>query len=189
MVASEDLIGAVCAHLTSLAEHVASLSPSDHTVASPELGGSSIGQHVRHCLDHFLTLRAGLACGRFDYDERVRDTEVERDPVVAAELARRLAATLRAELDPVDIARRVLVRTASSPDGEVAWQVSSIGRELQFVVSHTVHHSAMIAASCRARGLHVAVGHGVAPSTLRHRSESAHAAAQDAPGGAAAASG
>ena len=47
--------------------------------------------------------------------------------------------------------------------------VGALGRELQFLVSHTVHHAAMIAASCRARGLPTADEYGVAPSTLRHR--------------------
>ena len=65
--------------------------------------------------------------------------------------------------------------TASSPDGAVAWQRSSLGRELQFVISHTVHHAAMIAVSCRARGLPTAEPLGVAAATLRHRRDSADA--------------
>ena len=73
----------------------------------------------------------------------------------------------------MDLGREVDVRTASSPDGAVAWQRSSVGRELQFLVSHTVHHSAMVAASCRVRGLPVSSDYGVAPSTQRHRAASA----------------
>ncbi|MFK7742207.1 MAG: DinB family protein [Planctomycetota bacterium] len=172
MAASEDLIGAACASLTTLAEHVSSLSPSEYTETAAELSGASIGMHVRHCLDHFAALRRGLPRGRVDYDERERAVSLECDRDCAARLARELAAKLRLALRDVRLEQPVLVRTASSPDGEVAWQPSSVGRELQFLVSHTVHHAAMIAASCRIRGLSVAEEHGVAPSTLRHRTSS-----------------
>jgi hypothetical protein len=50
-----------------------------------------------------------------------------------------------------------------------------LGRELQFVISHTVHHAAMIAANCRARGLPIAGPLGVAAATLRHRRDAADA--------------
>jgi len=165
----EDMTGAVCASLEALAAHVAALPADAYTEATPELAGSSIGMHVRHCLDHYATLLQGLRSGRFDYDDRQRAVDVECDRECAITLARSLSADLRATLDGMDLGGEVAVRTASSPDGEVAWQRSSVGRELQFLVSHTVHHSAMVAASCRVRGLPVSAEYGVAPSTLRHR--------------------
>ncbi|NIP97468.1 MAG: hypothetical protein GWO24_30170, partial [Akkermansiaceae bacterium] len=44
-----------------------------------------------------------------------------------------------------------------------------LGRELQFLVSHTVHHFAMIGGICRALGVALEDDFGVAPSTIRHR--------------------
>lgn len=173
MVASEDLTGAVCASLAGLAAHVEAVSAEAYREACVDLSGSTMGAHVRHCLDHFLTLARGLRTGRFDYDDRDRALDVECDRGCAAALARRLSAELRAGLRAADLRRPVDVRTASSPDGEVAWQRSSLGRELQFVIGHTVHHAAMIAASCRGRGLATAPPFGVAPSTLRHNADSA----------------
>jgi hypothetical protein len=46
---------------------------------------------------------------------------------------------------------------------------STIGRELQSLSSHTVHHFALIAMSLRAMGIPVEEDFGVAPSTLRYR--------------------
>src|SRR5690606_21063052 len=127
------------------------------------------GQHVRHCLDHYVTLASGLRHARFDYDDRERSSEVECNRDCAVALAQELLAELRAALAVVDLVTLVQVRTASSARGDVAWQRSSLGRELQFVVSHTTHHAAMVATSCRVRGLPIAPEHGVAASTLRHR--------------------
>lgn len=169
MVASEDLVGAVGASLANLADHIGLLSAKDYCEPAPELLGASIGQHVRHCLDHYQTLLGGLAEGRFDYDDRARSVDIECDHERARTQAQSLLAELTAALAGADLTRVVHVRTASSTDGEVSWQRSSLGRELQFVVSHSTHHAAMVAASCRVRGLPVTPEHGVAPSTLRHR--------------------
>ena len=143
----EDLTGALCASLQALAAHLEHITGDDYVAPAVELGGSSIGQHVRHCLDHFETLRTGLDGGRLDYDERARDTVIEREVDVAANRALELCRELGRRLDGIDLRRRVEVRTASGLVGEVAWQTSSLGRELQFLVSHMVHHAAMIAAS------------------------------------------
>ena len=175
MATPEDLTGAVCAALDALSAHVEGLSSGAYCEAREDLAGASVGAHVRHCLDHFQVLSRGLRTGRFDYDDRARDRDVECDRACALARARQVSAELRAGLRSADLRRPVEVRTASSPDGAVAWQHSSLGRELQFVISHTVHHAAMIAVSCRARGLPTAEPLGVAAATLRHRRDSADA--------------
>ena len=170
MTASEDLVGAACASLSILVDHVSLLTVEDYCAAVPELAGATIGQHVRHCIDHYATLASGMMTGRFDYDDRARSAEIECDRDRALDRARQLLEELRPVLLAADLAVTVNVRMASSRQGHVAWQRSSLGRELQFVVSHTVHHAAIVANSCRVRSLPVAAEHGVAPSTLRHRS-------------------
>jgi len=139
-----------------------------------ELAGATIGQHVRHCLDHYVTLASGIASGRLDYDDRSRSVEIECDRDCAITLSRSLLAKLVPVLQAADLTTLMQVRTASSTRGEVGWQRSSLGRELQFVVSHTTHHAAMVATSCRIRALPVAPEHGVAASTLRHRAAVSH---------------
>ncbi len=175
MAAPEDLTGAVCAALDALSAHVEGLSAGAYRESCEDLAGASVGAHVRHCLDHFEVLSRGVRTGRFDYDDRARDRDVECDRARAIARARQVSTELRAGLRGADLGRPVEVRTASSPDGAVAWQRSSLGRELQFVISHTVHHAAMIAANCRARGLPIAGPLGVAAATLRHRRDAADA--------------
>jgi hypothetical protein len=144
-----------------------------------ELHGSSLGQHVRHCLDHVGAFLAGMMRGQIDYDARERDAGLEDDPAVAAAVARRFAGAI----DEAMVGQRrrhrarVRVRCACGLSGEREWQKSSLGRELQFLVSHGVHHLAMVASSCRLHGVPVPEDLGVAPSTLRHRARQTDAAA------------
>jgi uncharacterized damage-inducible protein DinB len=44
---------------------------------------------------------------------------------------------------------------------------SSLGRELAFVLNHTVHHQALLAVLLAVQGRRVPVGFGYAPSTPR----------------------
>ncbi|MBP6670575.1 MAG: hypothetical protein KA180_14065, partial [Gemmatimonadales bacterium] len=55
--------------------------------------------------------------------------------------------------------------SGSEPD----WSDSSVKRELQFLVSHTVHHYALIKELLRREGFDPGAEFGVAPSTLQAR--------------------
>ena len=48
------------------------------------------------------------------------------------------------------------------------WLVSSIGRELQALSSHTIHHFALIAITLRLHGVEVSPDFGMSPSTLTY---------------------
>ena len=54
-------------------------------------------------------------------------------------------------------------------DGVPDWRPSSVGRELQFLVSHTVHHYALIRLLLEDHGIYAGEEFGVAPSTLAHQ--------------------
>ena len=49
------------------------------------------------------------------------------------------------------------------------WLASSIGRELQALSSHTIHHFALIAVTLRLHGIVVDPDFGMSPSTLRYQ--------------------
>jgi uncharacterized damage-inducible protein DinB len=141
-------------------------TPDSYVNIDEQTFGSSIGSHMRHVLDHYNSLVNGLTNGVVDYDNRIRGTEVELVLTagirVAREIKRRLK-TLEIELD-----RSVTVIVSANTRGDYAGSVSTIGRELQFLASHTVHHYALIAIASRMQGIQPPDTYGVAPSTLKY---------------------
>ncbi|MDQ8180195.1 hypothetical protein [Pelagicoccus sp. SDUM812005] len=131
----------------------------------PASYGSGIGAHFRHVLDHYRSFLEGIAVGLIDYDNRERDTLEERELAVALESLAEVSGRLEAA--EVDVESTVRVKVCASTEGEDLHSVSSFGRELQFLVSHTVHHFALIAIASRMQGIFPEEGFGVAPSTLK----------------------
>ena len=130
---------------------------------------AGIGPQLRHCLDFHACFLRGLHAGRVDYDDRERAPLLESSRRLALDAFVDVAEEL-ATLEPSDAHRTLLVRSEgdSLPLGVDVWMPSSIGRELQFLLSHTVHHYALVAQLLRERGRDPGQGFGVAPSTQAH---------------------
>ncbi len=133
--------------------------------ASRPLFNYGVGTHFRHCLDSYQCFLDGLGTGRIDYDRRERDTLVEKDRACAMA---RIELTVEAleGLSFTDGGIRLQSRQ-DSPH----WADSSPGRELQFLLSHTIHHYALIALMLRLQGFEPGAAFGVAPSTLEYWKE------------------
>ena len=155
-------------HLLEQAERLLiDIADSDYAAPDGTLYGSSLGQHLRHCLDHYSSFLRGLPEAAIDYDHRVREEELE----CSTDYARNEILQIRLRLDEVkelDVTSRVTVKMDCGAVDH-SWHESTLGRELQFLVSHTVHHFAMINGMCSHRGIKMEEGFGIAPSTLRHR--------------------
>jgi len=129
---------------------------------------SGAGSHVRHCLDFYQSLLEGVWTGRVDYNRRGRDALVARDRACAAARIEIVIEELRALADlPGDTTLMVSPEDADPSDGD-AWCASTLARELQFLLSHTVHHYALVALVLRLQGFEPGEEFGVAPSTLAH---------------------
>lgn len=140
--------------------------------AEPAVSSSAIGSHVRHVLDYYDLFLEGIAEGRIDYDLRRRDERVERDLQFGLERLRNLTKRLDAlRSKPFPAVLQVKV-DAMCEEEDAPWSSSSVARELQFQLSHAVHHFALIAVILRLNGCDPGAGFGVAPSTLRHWKES-----------------
>lgn len=144
---------------------VASMTDLHYCAGDDGPWGGSVGAHLRHILDHCHSFLAGQESGRVNYDQRVRGTIVERDRSAGMEAIERTCAALAART----VSRSLEVFVAGEGSHPDAWVPSSSHRELEFLVSHTIHHYAIIARICRAEGVDVAVNFGVAPSTIRYR--------------------
>lgn len=144
-------------------ELIALLSPDNYTRRNLLCFNSSIGSHLRHNIDHYRSLLKGLPLRRIDYDDRERDEAVATDLSVASGALKELASQLQSISVPLDSAVEVKMETGEQ-DG--SWAASSLRRELQFVLSHSVHHFALIAVICNQDGISTPANFGVAPSTL-----------------------
>lgn len=125
---------------------------------------SGPGGHVRHILDAYDCLLRGVEDGRVDFTARERDERTAADPKFASERISRTVEALRMLRMP---ASAPLAVRAEDTAGN-AWCASSVGRELQSLLSHTIHHLALVALVLRLRGVEPGETIGVAPSTLAY---------------------
>lgn len=146
------------------------LKTEQYIKAHSDCYDSTIGGHVRHNLDHFFCFEEGLKSGKVDYDARERDGFLETDPEYAAAKMERLIQLVDSlSAENLDQSLRVKMDSGASHQEIENWSQSSSRRELQFLISHTIHHYALIATLCSRDGIKLPEDFGVAPSTLRYR--------------------
>lgn len=123
---------------------------------------ASVGAQFRHNLDFVNGFLGGVGAGRIDYNDRERDPIVESDRGYAIGRFRNAVGSV-SRLRGMEL--RKIVRVRSETDANV-WHLSSVARELEFVLSHTIHHHGLIAEKLAASGGPDVPHFGVAPSTL-----------------------
>lgn len=168
------LIDALVGALEQELDLLAVLPPERYSEPSAGYFTSSVGQHIRHNLDHIASFFYGLPHRRIDYESRERRPDIEVDPKEAACCIRAYVGHLQAMKSAADIGLEVREEDGSSLEN-AQWQRSSLARELQFLLGHTVHHNALIAQIVYRLDLPLPKGFGVAPSTERHQSAQAGA--------------
>jgi hypothetical protein len=135
-------------------------------------GGSGeekpVGPHFRHILEHYSSFVDGLAAGRIDYDARARETAIETDREAARERIRELIGGLT-PIDPGELDRPAEARLECGlGSDEEQWSRTTVRRELHFLLSHTIHHYALIGLLLARHGVDPGEEFGVAPSTLKY---------------------
>ncbi len=161
-------LAVACADLLEQARDLVLKLDGDAFVRGGPAGGASVGAHVRHCLDAFESLFAGLARGVVDYDDRRRDPQIEREPLAALERIEALRAVLLDEVaHAVDAPLGVRADEPELPP-DAGFVASSLARELRALASHSVHHFAVVALQLRVAGIAVEPEFGVAKSTWSH---------------------
>ncbi len=188
----QNLIAQSIGFLRQGAELVGQLDDERYMAHGPGFRHGSVGTHFRHCLDYYTCLLAGVSTGHVDYDARERDEQVEADRAHAAGRLGIVAQDLRALVDEHSAAERsgagtpgsassgtprraarlgdtplTVKQDAVASDDAPLHATSTLARELQFAMSHTVHHYALIALILRTQDYEVHPDFGVAPSTLR----------------------
>ena len=173
----QELIASVIETLNQGEMLLTELSDELYTRRVPVAFNASIGGHYRHCLDHFRSLLDAAASGDLNYDHRERGTLIESDRFAALNATRELREGFQ-RLDPAFVARPLAVtcKTSYATNGSQDSQ-STVGREIMYSVAHAVHHYALIGVMGGVMGLKMPAGFGVAPSTLKHQTETAKLAA------------
>ena len=132
-------------------------------------GESGLGPHFRHAIEFYRVFLAGLAEGRIDYDARARDEAVETDRRSAIQAIEEILSDLeKASGIDRNAVLRIRVDAPRDADPNEVWSQSTLLRELQFILGHTVHHYALIARDLRNRGIDPGRDFGVATATLVH---------------------
>jgi len=127
-------------------------------------GAGSIGAHVRHNLNFVEAVIAGITSRSIDYANRSRDRRIETERLAAVAKIDELIA--RIESISLDLAMPLTI--TSEIDVAISHS-SSLGRELEFVISHTIHHHALIKERLQHLGIEFDETFGIAPSTLEYR--------------------
>ena len=172
-----ELVSAVIETLRQGENLLAEISDETYTCRVPVAFNASIGGHYRHCLDHFRSLLDAAAEGDLDYDHRERGTLVETDRFAALNVTRELREAFEA-LDRTFVWRplQVTCKTSYATAGSQV-SPSTVGREIMYSVAHAVHHYALIGIMGGLLGFKLPPGFGVAPSTLKNRTDAVRAAA------------
>jgi hypothetical protein len=143
------------------------LTDDQYTLPVAELGGQRIGPQFRHILDHYESFLNGLWTFEIDYEKRARAPQLESSRANAIAKCRELEVKLE-RLDWLEPAQPLVVKREEAPAPD-SWADSSAARELQYLLSHTIHHCALIAMLSRWLGVEPDEEFGVAPSTQRYR--------------------
>jgi len=155
--------------LEQLASVVSQLTDGQYTQKPVGVIESSVGGHVRHCLDHVRALLEAIETRELNYDLRCRGTSVESSVLAAREVTDQLVRQLRARDNDPDLLEQPLrVMVLLAADGPAVVVSSSVGRELAYVLAHTVHHNALIGAMVKTLGGRLPDRFGYAPSTIKH---------------------
>ncbi|WP_221029434.1 DinB family protein [Actomonas aquatica] len=127
---------------------------------------SSAGGHFRHAIEHYQAFLQAVKTGELDYENRARDLQIESLADYAAAAWEQIAAGLQALVGGAHDGQRLTMASESVEGGTMQ---TSVERELEFLINHTVHHFALIAVIAQAHGASVPQDFGMAPSTLKYR--------------------
>jgi uncharacterized damage-inducible protein DinB len=139
--------------------------PAEVYCARTAHASGAVGEHVRHVLDHLAALMSASPAAVLSYDHRTRGTSVESDPGDAVREMMRLDLALERWIDR-SLDEPIAVAAVLDADGQSVTGWSTLARELAFVMSHTIHHQAIIALLLEFQG-HAPLDDrfGYAPST------------------------
>lgn len=150
------------------------ISDDDYHRIAPDTFHSTLGKHIRHNIDHVSAFLSGFDTGHIDYENRQRSEQLEQNRTYALQIIGELDQRLKKLSSEPD--KSILIRSEIENDTtDLQWLASSCSRELQFLLSHSIHHHAIIATLPVCALLDLPPEFGIAPSTQRYEKQSTSA--------------
>jgi len=145
-----------------------SVTPSSYKAILTPYFTSSSGEHMRHIIDHFISLEKGTTTGTVDYDSRNRNSNIERDQEIALKKLLTIKQWL-ISLNPEILQLKLNIKTETLISEKYSARTQSFfSRELIFTTSHAVHHFSIISIAMKMQNLTIDKDFGIAPATATH---------------------
>lgn len=156
---------ALLAQATTMITRLAKEAGTDFVYAS------AVGPHLRHIVEHYLALVNALKAGDrcICYDARSRDLRIQTDSSATLSALQELHQSFAALAQDHSLGLQTPLATKllAGARGEIELTVeTTLGRELLFLSSHTVHHFAPLGQYCRNAGVELGPDFGKAPATM-----------------------
>ncbi len=165
-----NLIHSIEKTLEELTDVVSLMNPEDYSKPLILFSGSSVGMHARHILEFYQCLMLqSCADTVIDYEKRQRDLLLQTSPDYFIETVESLLIWL-SSIDANVMTYPLSIRSEGATEKSPTI-ASSLARELQYNLEHTIHHSAFIKIGILSLMPDVVLPptFGIAPSTLRYR--------------------
>ena len=151
---------------------LSSLSDNVYIKNNTRYNKSGVGKHFRHIIEHYQSLFNSDG-SVINYDKRQRNKDLETNRLLMIKTFTGIISELKElKKQPEKLDTFYTIRS-NEGIGEENSPLSSatMRRELQFLISHTVHHYALIGLILQTMGINPDESFGVAPSTLKYEME------------------
>ena len=144
------------------------IDQNEYTHKLALLRNTSIGAHVRHMLEFYECLFNGTRSTMVDYCNRKRDMRLEEDLQVALARLQSLKGFIQ---DHTTSDADLKLHTEYK--GQVMVTITSLYRELVYLIEHNIHHFAILEIAIRTcyPKVEVPANFGVAHATIKHKDQ------------------
>jgi hypothetical protein len=153
--------------LAELNDVVGQLDETQFSCSLPIFSGSTIGMHARHIVEFYqCLLEQSIENQRVNYDNRSRDLLLQNNLDYFSQAVENVISTL----DTVSETRLKGPLSIANDETENL-MFSSVERELQYNLEHTIHHAALIKIGILnlIPDKELPKSFGIAPSTIRYQ--------------------
>ena len=130
--------------LNQIANLVSQLHDNDYSTQLDLLSNNTIAKHIRHILELYVQLIAGIEQKEINYDKRERNLLIEHNRTYTLDFITELSERIKT----IQYIDDVLYLNTLINQDEILVK-SSIERELTYNIEHAIHHMAIIQIACR----------------------------------------